>query len=192
MPQQQLKVTSSIEEIKHSVKNVEKEIERKKDYEGKLLQPNPSTQTEMQSFPIVKVKSDEAIQLLGIYEYVHDKYGTPRKQLKNLVEKGFYETKVIDTSGMGSGPNIMCPTESHIILATPNLETTHLNSTNKLAPNPCNKLADHGATTSLNSTLPLNSLVFASGQEIEATLKCNTLEFESRFESGNLSKAFQM
>ena len=131
-------------------------------------------------------EDDDPIQLSGVLEYVNSKYGVPKKQLKSLFEMGHYETHVIDSSGKGSGPHIKFPLESHICLPTPNHESTLLLENTPETPQMC--------TARKCSTLPrvnANSLVYAS-EHNDVRMKHNTLEFESRFESGNLSQAFQM
>lgn len=146
-----------------------------------------------------KTHNDEVIALPGILDYVNIKYGTPRTQLKNLSEKGFFETVVVDTSGVGSGPVIHCPVESHVYLPTPkhkNCGTTLHDHRNKMIGVNQVPICDNSSTDAkLTFTLPLPSsggrLVYGSEQEKQnAFMGC--LEFESRFESGNLFQAFQL
>lgn len=141
----------------------------------------------------VKCKVEEELKLPGIFQYVNSKYGAPQKQLKNLLEKGCYDTRVIDTSGVGTGPNIKCPVESNIFLPTP----SHGNG--QLSSDPCSKPLDVPAThfpdtTEKAAQCSIFPLVFTCGHEIpfERGVGPNTLKFESRFESGNLSRALQM
>lgn len=154
--------------------------------------------------------------LSGILDYVNVKYGVPRNQLKNLSEKGCYKTKIVDTSGCGSGPSIKFPLESHKYLPTPK----HGNYKTKIEKGSCQstanetvvcetnyktKIENGNCQSTANETVVCDTsiessshgssrgnLVYASGQETKVGLSSGSLEFESGFESGNLLQAFHL
>lgn len=148
------------------------------------------------------MNSDDAgaVDLCGVFNYVNTKYGVARTQLRKLTEKGCYDTVTVDTSGVGAGPNIRCPIESCILLPTPKLETQKPNPEIKSTCTANITTARH-ATTSVTSPSPSTSspmhcihrgkLVYKTGQET-CLLPVGGLQFESRFECGNLSQAFQL
>lgn len=145
--------------------------------------------------------NDDEIILPEVLDYVNIKYGTPRAQLKKLTEQGSYETVNVDTSGIGSGPIIKCPVESQVLLPTPYHESSSTVSSlssdsAKLSTHKrrssCENAIINKVVTDIASTSSFHSLesrlVYESGQ----VAFMGGLEFESRFESGNLLKAFQM
>ena len=121
--------------------------------------------------------------LSRVFSYVNGKYGVARSQLKHLVEDGNYKTITIDSSGVGYGPNIKCPVESNLCLATPHHGVLELSKNADLEDIP--------EMTSLSSSITRDELVYSSSDGI-ATPSIVGLEFESRFESGNLLQAFQL
>ena len=121
--------------------------------------------------------------LSGVFNYVNDKYGVARSQLRHLVEDGNYNTITIDSSGVGSGPNIKCPVESYLCLATPHHGVLELNKNEKETD-----LEDIPVMT---SCITRDMLIYSSSGGI-STPSVVGLQFESRFESGNLLQAFQL
>ncbi len=120
--------------------------------------------------------------LSGIYEYVHDKYGCPYSQLLLVAKSQSFQTSVIDTSGCGKGPLIRSPVESNICLGTP--KHFYIDSKkDKVKPTVIHRKS---------------SLTQEASSRDDKSKKCNranakgTLEFESRFESGNLWKVSPM
>ena len=110
-----------------------------------------------------------------VLEYVSVKYGVPRIQLNKLNTDGHYATVAINTSDDGSGPIIKCPLESRVIL-----------------PTPCHKKTVSQANAEVGHDVPpdvMNSSMVNEGGHVAFV---NGLEFESRFESGNLLKVVQM
>lgn len=161
--------------------------------EGKSNQNKTEGQTEVSGDQFKRecqIQATEEIELSGAFYYVNVKYGTPNTQLRNLLEKGCYEAVLVDTSGVGSGPKIKCPVEAHVYLPTP---------THKVCeqPNPLNKSCIVAATGDFAPVSGIGQtyrnqpkLVYASGNETK-TGPAGSLQFESRFESGNLMQAFQ-
>lgn len=133
-----------------------------------------------------KVHDDTEIFLPEVLDYVNLKYGTPRAQLKKLTEQGYYETVNIDTSGIGLGPIIKCPVESQVLLPTPN-HRKHKPTPRNTSENTALLTKDAEDQVKKGSTG--SKLVYENGQVAYCR---DGLEFESRFESGNLLKAFQM
>ena len=122
----------------------------------------------------------------NLESYVHAKYGTPRTQLQNLSEKGSYKTTTIDSSGIGSGPMLNYPVEALICLPTPRHN--------------CGGSCDQEEKCTVNTTdetdtsvahLTSGKLIYTTGQETDHEV-IGGLQFESRFESGNLSQAIRL
>ena len=139
----------------------------------------------------IHANSDVTI-LSGIMDYVHSKYGTPKAQLKKLSKMGCYETNAIDTSGVGTGPTIKCPIESHICLSTPNLEHYSRHQSSKIISQ--QEARGHHVCAarqmvSASADSSRSRLIYSSEQEIIVT---KNLEFESKFESGNLQQAYEL
>lgn len=135
---------------------------------------------------VTTVDAETIIDLPGVFDYVNIKYGTSRTQLRNLLEKGCYDTVRIDSSGLGSGPNIKCPVEAHVNLPTPNHKTFESTQSNMTAMG----VSCDGQPVSEEN--PSNgTLVYERGKETKP-ISTRTLQFESRFECGNLMQAFEL
>lgn len=160
---------------------------------GEILQEPPKKGNEISNKNIKS--ASQFINLSGLLQYVNSKYGAPRAQLKNLSEAGHYQTAIIDTSGIGNGPCIRHPVESNIFLSTPkhitmpykvkNEEGTVIHKVKRKEET----FAANGLNRASASLLPSGQLVYTTGEE--ETVR-GDLEFESRFESGNLKQAIQM
>lgn len=133
------------------------------------------------------------IELSGVFDYVNTKYGTPRTQLRNLSEKGYFETVLVDSSGVGSGPNIKCPAEAHLHLPTPTHKTSDVklpSIVTSVAVSYVPPLLSLSEITTLTHHRNKAKLVYSSQKE--TMLSEGSLQFESRFESGNLLQAFKL
>lgn len=118
----------------------------------------------------------------GIFNYVHSKYGTPRTQLQSLSENGSYETTTIDSSGVGSGPMLNYPVEALVCLPTPR---------HNFGSNPsCDQ--EENNTSVAPPTSRISKSVYATGHETDQEVIGQGLQFESRFESGNLAQAIRL
>lgn len=137
----------------------------------------------------VPTPRNQEIILPGILDYVHVKYGTPRLQLKSLSERGQYQTNSIDTSGCGAGPEIRCPVESHVHFATPHHQSQsesvqHCETVTSRTPG---AVEEHPVVA---AAVPnMEHLIYSTGGELAVT---GDLQFESRFESGNLQRVYQL
>lgn len=126
-----------------------------------------------------------AVELPGVLEYVHMKYGTPYSQLKVLSESGHFKTNAVDTSGKGLGPTIKCPIESQVCLPTPSHAQLKKVGRKKAT------LGGMPLPASIDSTSLMGPELHIAKTDMD--LKCSgKLEFESRFESGNLWKTSQV
>ena len=133
---------------------------------------------------VAMVCADDAINLPAIFDYINIKYGVPRTQLRNLSEKGCYNTFLNDSSGVGAGPNIKYPVEACVHFPTPNhLKTNCKPSTTIPSINSSELTTIHCKTKA--------KLVYTTEEEVKAVPK-GSLRFESRFESGNLYQAHQL
>ncbi len=137
---------------------------------------------------------EDVVHLSELMDYVHKKYGIPKYQLKQLLKRGVYETNILDTSSgeecIGPCPTIRCPVESHVCLATPNHDDSTLPHDDVNDVRPTSRLVhgDHECDTSLPSISPRGKLVYSTGK-YEDQQNVGNLNFESKFESGNLQKA---
>ena len=142
--------------------------------------------------------------LTGIYEYVHQKYGCPHSQLSLLSKSKRFKTRSLDTSGCGCGPIINSPIESKISLSTPKHFDCICESESRVGPSPdCSHFVrrhdcdvhnkdnkgHRPPPTCLRSGKRNNSNDNSRNKEYVLT---EQLEFESKFESGNLWKTSQM
>lgn len=130
----------------------------------------------------------------GIFTYVHNKYGTPRTQLQNLSEKGCYETIAIDSSGVGSGPMLNYPVEALVCLPTPRHNfgpNISCDQKKKCTVNTDKTVFSEVTSVALPTSRIRGKLVYATGQETDHDV-IGGLQFESRFESGNLLKAIRL
>ena len=141
---------------------------------------------------VKKNSTDEIISLSEVFNYVSTKYGTARTQLKNLSEKGCYDTVVFDCSGIGSGPNIKYPVESLVCLPTPTHQIPGLHLQTKKASNDT-ATSERTCTSRSVYRISKDMLTYASAQGINfLPATPGDLFFESRFESGNLSQAYKV
>lgn len=166
------------------------------DSEGQQCKTEGQNKTENQKktyFEMSGADDADEIELSGVFDYVNVKYGTPKTQLTNLLENGCYKTVLVDSSGAGCGPNIKCPVEARVCLPTPSHKICE-------QPNPLNKssiVAAMGVFSPVSEVRQASShrtqpkLVYVSGKETK-TGPTESLQFESRFESGNLHQVFQL
>lgn len=129
---------------------------------------------------------EEITDLPRVLDYVNIKYGTSRTQLRNLSEKGCYDTILVDSSGVGSGPNIKCPVEAHVYLPTPNHKTCEPSVTAIRVSCDVKPVSEEN----LNYGTKVKP-VYERGEETKP-VSTRSLQFESRFESGNLMQAFEL
>lgn len=116
---------------------------------------------------LASIHDGDEISLPPIFDYVNINYGTPKSQLKVLLEQGSYKTRNVICGK--SELVIKCPVESRVFLPTPNHRGHDTSCDEVLVPD-------------VNFGLIDGHVTFSRG----------SLQFESRFESGNLLRVAQM
>ena len=136
-----------------------------------------------------------------VSEYVNSKYGVPMEQLLHLTSTGSFQTHIIDSTGDGSGPFINVPLEANILFPTPQHVTTASHFTSSHTPNIGDNTRVQPHSSIQNSTnvpkdtprsKPGARQVVYNGSSSDRVCPSNGLQFEARFEGGNLQQAVQM
>ena len=123
-----------------------------------------------------------------LFSYVNSKYGTPVDQLQHLSSSGCFKSGSIESSGDGSGSVIFFPPEANITLPTP---THSVNTSPILFPLKLGIESSH--ISNVISPAGRLNLENSHGQLKEKAPTPNLrLQFESRFEGGNLQQAIEM
>ena len=154
----------------------------------------------------------------SLEDYVHSKYGVPTEQLSHVLTQQGLNSRTVDTSGCGRGPLIRVPIEASVLLPTPTHGTpTHNTPTHGRAYHTTNSHTvlttqtpppDKATLANADSTLsphpppqhshhpsPPHSHHPPPPQHPPAHTTPGSeegLQFEARFECGNLHKTQQM
>jgi hypothetical protein len=198
----------NVKELKNRLESIEDGNRSKKNTqaeEKKAIDPEDKGKKSTQAV------YSEDIELPEVFNYVNIKYGAPKAQLRNLLEQGYYDTILHDSSGVGAGPNIKYPVEAPVFFPTPYHgskceslgssfevrvtsdvmsipeETLYHGNQAKLVY--ATKVAGKVRTTEYVAARDKRTVV---AKEKEKPASIGSLQFESRFESGNLFQAFQM
>ena len=121
---------------------------------------------------------------VDVYEYLSAKYGIPIAQLKHLTKRGSYKTKAM---ACGDGGSIRWPIEANIAVPTPKHTATCSNSSVQEDRALANGDGCEGGEGVRRRGRQVYSCDGGGGGGGEGVL-----EFEARFESGNLQQALQV
>lgn len=169
------------------------------------LQGDPDTSTGGGHFKDKPEKDDTATKqppveqlerrnLGTVYDYILNKYGTPYQQLESLMRKGRFRCHRPDINGhIGIDSRVRWPTECNIVMSTPKLSKRQLAVNFPLqysGPVLGTSRPHHGS----HHTGMRSSLIYdcrAEKEDIDAE-SAGVLQFESRFETGNLRQAHRV
>ena len=177
----------------HSSTHLGNELDSERSATDKSGHHNATTTKQQPQTPVIK--QSERKNLGAVYSYILNKYGTPHQQLEALMKRGRFRCHHADiNSHIGIDKRIRWPLECNIALPTPKFSKHQLAVNFPMqysgpvlgASRP--RQNHHSASVSTTSSLVYD----CEAEREDIDMGSGVLQFESRFESGNLRQAHRV